>query len=220
MTTFVTIIFITVSLVLVVSILLQAGRGGGLSAGLGGASQGVFGGGGGADFMSRLTQAVAGVFMISAIYLAYEGAHTGSEFLKEAGKDVDEEAALDPGEIDWENLVGSALPLPESGTKPASVGAPAPVEVPAPSLEPTDSAAPEALPSDSANGPGVPELGVEHAPEKADAEGTPPADAKPLEEPAAPPTEEAKDGQPKAEEPAKAETEAAGEVVPTAGDPQ
>jgi preprotein translocase subunit SecG len=132
MTTFVTIVFVTVSLVLVISILLQAGRGGGLSAGLGGASQGVFGGGGGADFMSRLTQAVAAVFMLSAVYLAYEGAHTGSEFLRDAGREVDEESPLEPGEVDWENLVGSALPLPEGGSKPTAI---APVVEEAPSEE-------------------------------------------------------------------------------------
>ena len=57
MNTFVTIVFVVVALVMVLSILLQSGKGGGLGSALGGgASQTVFGGSGGADFISKLTQ--------------------------------------------------------------------------------------------------------------------------------------------------------------------
>lgn len=87
MTTFVTIIFVIVSLVMVLAILLQAGKGGGMGTALGGtASGGVFGGGGQADFMAKLTQGFAAAFMICAMYLAYASAHSGSDFLEEEDK--------------------------------------------------------------------------------------------------------------------------------------
>lgn len=83
MNTFITIIYVIVAFVMVLSILLQSGKGGGLGSALGGgASQSVFGGGGGVDFMSKLTQGFAFTFMISAMYLAYASAHAGSKYLE------------------------------------------------------------------------------------------------------------------------------------------
>ena len=84
MTTFVTVIYIIVCILMILGILLQAGKGGGLGGALGGAgAQTVFGGGGGGDFMSRLTQTLATLFMICAMYLAYASAHAGSSFLQD-----------------------------------------------------------------------------------------------------------------------------------------
>jgi preprotein translocase subunit SecG len=112
MTTFVTIIFVIVSLMMILSILLQAGKGGGLGTALGGgASQGVFGGGGGADFMSKLTQGFAATFMISAMYLAYASAHAGSEFLEDSDEGAAEQLDAD-AEIDYERLGPRPQPLP------------------------------------------------------------------------------------------------------------
>lgn len=117
MTTFVTIIFVIVSLMMILSILLQAGKGGGLGTALGGgASQGVFGSGGGADFMSKLTQGFAATFMISAMYLAYASAHAGSDFLEDSDKGSTELLDADD-EINYERLGPNPqeLPTPEAG---------------------------------------------------------------------------------------------------------
>jgi preprotein translocase subunit SecG len=117
MTTFITIIFVIVSFMMILSILLQAGKGGGLGSALGGgASQGVFGGGGGADFMSKLTQGFAATFMISAMYLAYASAHAGSEFLESSDEGAAQELDAD-AEINYERLGPRAqeLPSPEEG---------------------------------------------------------------------------------------------------------
>ena len=104
MTTFVTIIYIIVALTMILAILLQAGKGGGLGSALGGgASQSVFGGGGGADFMSKLTQGFAATFMISAMYLAYASAHAGSDFLAESDQGSEGLAETDD-EINYERL--------------------------------------------------------------------------------------------------------------------
>jgi preprotein translocase subunit SecG len=112
MTTFVTVIFVIVSLVMVLAILLQAGKGGGMGTALGGAaSQGVFGGGGQADFMARLTQGFAATFMITAMYLAYASAHAGSDFLE--SEDQGGSTLLQGDEeFDPEMIGHNPLPLP------------------------------------------------------------------------------------------------------------
>ena len=112
MQTFITIIYVIVALMMVLAILLQAGKGGGLGSALGGgASQSVFGGGGGADFMAKLTQGFAATFMICAMYLAYASAHAGSEFLE--GQDAGSSEILDANdEINYEALGINPQPLP------------------------------------------------------------------------------------------------------------
>jgi len=118
MQAFITIIYVFVALVMVLSILLQAGKGGGLGSALGGgASQGVFGGGGGADFMSKLTQAFAATFMICAMYLAYASAHAGSDLLAAEGKKPAAALSADDTAIDYEfvGLNPQPLPSPEEG---------------------------------------------------------------------------------------------------------
>ncbi len=121
-TTFVTVIFIIASIFMVLVILLQAGRGGGLGTALGGgASQTVFGGAGGADLMARLTQGFAATFMLCAMFLAYSAAHSGSSYLK--GKSSETEAAkADPNlEVDYEAIGPGALRLPEKGSLPSQL---------------------------------------------------------------------------------------------------
>lgn len=132
MQNFITIIYIIVALVMVLSILLQAGKGGGLGSALGGgASQGVFGGGGGADFMSKLTQGFAATFMICAMYLAYASAHAGSDLLAAEGKPKVEELSTDDSEVDYE-FVGvnpQRLLTPEQGrAKQAAASAMVPAQ--------------------------------------------------------------------------------------------
>jgi preprotein translocase subunit SecG len=81
------VLYVLITVVLILVVLLQAGRGGGLGTALGGgASQSVFGGSGGADFLAKLTQGLAVGFMICAVYLAYASAHSGSSRLQEESK--------------------------------------------------------------------------------------------------------------------------------------
>lgn len=117
MQTFITIIYVIVALMMVLAILLQAGKGGGLGSALGGgASQSVFGGSGGGDFMAKLTQGFAATFMICAMYLAYASAHAGSEFLE--GQDTGSAGILDADEeidIEFIGINPQKLPTPEEG---------------------------------------------------------------------------------------------------------
>ena len=57
-----TVLHIFVSVVLILSILLQSGKGGGMGAALGGASAQVFGGRGAGTFLSKFTTVAAIIF--------------------------------------------------------------------------------------------------------------------------------------------------------------
>lgn len=138
---FVEIVFVICTLILISVVLLQAGRGGGLGTALGGgASQGVFGGGGGADFLAKLTQGLAAAFMICSVYLAYASTHTGSERLRRMSEDLESEKHLvgEDDEINYEAVGPNPLPLPaadgELPTPAPSADTPAEGEA----LEPMD----------------------------------------------------------------------------------
>ncbi len=65
-------IHILVSVALIVVVLLQAGKGAEMGATFGtGGSQSLFGVGGGATFLSKLTTAAAVIFMLTSLTLAY-----------------------------------------------------------------------------------------------------------------------------------------------------
>ena len=189
MTTFITIIFVIVALIMVLTILLQSGKGGGLGSALGGgASQSVFGGAGGADFMSKMTQGFAATFMITAMYLAYASAHAGSDFL--ASEDEGSEGLFDSDqEINPEGLGPNPLTLPttEEGKRMqanASASVPAQSQIPEGAVE-TEEPAPEA-PAEEPDVEAVGEaIGTEEGDPAVDLAGTdgseadaaPPADA-------------------------------------------
>jgi preprotein translocase subunit SecG len=74
MQTFLLVVHIVLSFVIVVAILLQSGKGGGLGAGFGGAAavgQEIFGGRGAATFLGKLTVLLGAGFMITSISLAW-----------------------------------------------------------------------------------------------------------------------------------------------------
>lgn len=62
---------ITVAVFLILVVLLQTGKGAEMGAAFGGASQTLFGGGGPAGFMAKLTTSAAVLFMITSLSLAY-----------------------------------------------------------------------------------------------------------------------------------------------------
>lgn len=73
METLFTVILVVTSLIMIVAILLQSGKGSGLAAGFGGASAGtkVFGGSGAGGFLLKMTVVLGAVFMISSMALSY-----------------------------------------------------------------------------------------------------------------------------------------------------
>ena len=85
MTLAITILHIVVCFLLIVIVLLQTGKGADIGAAFGGgSSQTVFGSAGPGGFLTKITTAVAVVFMITSIGLAYFSSHRpGSSIMKE-----------------------------------------------------------------------------------------------------------------------------------------
>ena len=79
MTTLLIILHVLVCFAIIVIVLLQAGKGAEIGASFGaGASQTVFGTGGGKNFMTRMTTAAAIIFMLTSLTLAYFYGRLGS----------------------------------------------------------------------------------------------------------------------------------------------
>ena len=84
MITLVTIVHVAACVVLILVILLQAGKGGGMGSAFGGGSQTVFGGRGAQTFLGKVTSACAAIFMLTSLTLAYQASRSISEVSREA----------------------------------------------------------------------------------------------------------------------------------------
>ena len=78
----VTIVHVIVCLFLMLTVLLQSGKGGGMGSAFGGGSNtgSVFGGSGAGDFLRTMTGAAAAIFMITSILMAYLATSTGKDY--------------------------------------------------------------------------------------------------------------------------------------------
>lgn len=84
MQTLLTVVHIVVCVFLILVVLLQAGKGGGMGIAFGGAgSQTVFGSSGAGNFLTRLTTVTAAVFMLSSLGLAHFSSVQDSRKLQE-----------------------------------------------------------------------------------------------------------------------------------------
>ncbi|MEN6374963.1 MAG: preprotein translocase subunit SecG [Smithella sp.] len=110
MYTFVTIIHIFASLVLVLVVLLQAGKGANMGAAFGGSSQTVFGSSGAGTFLGKLTAGVAIIFMITSLALTYNASRKGSSLFEHSPVPVTRQAI-------------PAAPTPNAATPAAIPGA-------------------------------------------------------------------------------------------------
>ena len=77
------ILHLLVCFVLILIVLLQAGKGANMGAAFGGSSQTVFGSSGAGTFLGKLTAGVAIVFMLTSLTLTYMANHRGSSSLME-----------------------------------------------------------------------------------------------------------------------------------------
>ena len=173
MITLITILHVFVCVFLILVVLLQAGRGGGMGAAFGGSSQTVFGGAGAGNFLTRLTVIMAALFMLLSATLAYlsSGSDKALENAAKAIQMREDARKLDAKDKAKEGAPAEA-PASTSETPPAAPGTEAP----------TTEGANEAAPA--AEGAPAPE-GAE-APQQQAAPPTPPPSAPPAEAPAAP----------------------------------
>lgn len=81
MITFLTVIHIIVCLFLVIIVLLQHGKGADMGATFGGGSQTVFGTGGAATFLGKVTVVAVVIFMLTSMSLAYLSSRSSTESL-------------------------------------------------------------------------------------------------------------------------------------------
>ena len=127
MFTFLAVVYTIVCLFLILVVLLQAGKGGGMGAAFGGgATQQVFGGAGAGNFLTRLTWASAVLFMVLSGTLAYMSS-SSDKSLERAGHVQHERVNAVSGHTKAPTKVApAAMSTPDAGG--AAAPAPAPEE--------------------------------------------------------------------------------------------
>lgn len=117
----ITILHILVSIGLILVVLLQTGKGAEMGAVFGGSSSTVFGSGGAGNFLTRLTTAMAVIFMITSLSLGYFAGRKPSATIFDSGSpasapqlpsQAEPPAQATPGPIERPQ-VPSVPPIPE-----------------------------------------------------------------------------------------------------------
>jgi preprotein translocase subunit SecG len=82
----ITIVHVTVCIILVLVVLLQAGKGANMGAVFGGSSQTIFGSSGPGTFLGKMTTIVAIIFMLTSFSLSYTASRKGSSLMEGAAR--------------------------------------------------------------------------------------------------------------------------------------
>jgi preprotein translocase subunit SecG len=147
-----TIIHVIVCVFLVLTILLQSGKSGGMGAAFGGGNAAtVFGGSGASTFLRKLTASAASCFMATSMILAFLASHNSADSLEKFGesqqkladeKEKQRDKALEDAKKGSAAGSGSAVIAPPMGGSAATMMSPGTIT---PDLEqPDGSAAPAA----------------------------------------------------------------------------
>jgi preprotein translocase subunit SecG len=96
MITVVTIVHVIVSIGLILVVLLQTGKGADMGAVFGGSSSTIFGSSGAGNFLTRLTTAMAIVFMITSLTLGYFSGRRSSTSLFDTRSGTEQSAPQTP----------------------------------------------------------------------------------------------------------------------------
>jgi preprotein translocase subunit SecG len=113
----ITVLHVLVCLMLMLVVLIQPGKSGGLGAALGGAgAQQIFGGRGAGNFLTRTTWIAATVFFLTSVTLAYVSTSTGDSL-----EDLAERAAPASAPAGPEGTANVA-PAPVVGESPVPLG--------------------------------------------------------------------------------------------------
>src|SRR5438105_1823786 len=132
MITLITVIHVTVCIFLILVVLLQAGKGGGMGVAFGSStSAAVFGGRGAGNFLERVTSMTAIIFMLTSMSLAYFASQSDSARLQKLAqenkkkKEAAEQKAADE-KAQKEAADRAKTAVPPAGQAPGST---APIEV-------------------------------------------------------------------------------------------
>src|SRR3954464_12506663 len=137
MVTLLTIVHIVVCLFLILVVLLQAGKGGGMGIAFGGAgSQTVFGSSGAGNFLTRLTSITAALFLLTSLALAHYSSRQDSKRLQDLAsqrasekRSDEEKAAKLKADLEKSRPAtaakdgGAAVPAPEGASGTSAPGA-------------------------------------------------------------------------------------------------
>jgi preprotein translocase subunit SecG len=115
MYTFLVVIHVLVSVMLIMVVLLQSGKGAGMGAAFGGGSQTLFGARGQTTFMHKLTAGMAVLFMILSVALATLSASSQSALEDEELPPPGQEAGMVPDEAPKEEGAAKSDESDESG---------------------------------------------------------------------------------------------------------
>src|SRR5215467_13708608 len=111
MSTLITILHVIVCLFLMLTVLLQSGKGGGMGAAFGGGNAAtVFGGSGASSFLKKLTAGAGMIFMLTSMVLAFLASHNSADALEKFGEQQEKLAA------DKEAAKKKALETPNKGS--------------------------------------------------------------------------------------------------------
>lgn len=112
----ITIVHVVACIVLILVVLLQAGKGANMGAVFGGSSQTVFGSSGPGGFLSKMTTAVAVIFMLTSFSLSYTASRRGSSLMEGAAKPVAQKTV--PAPVPAAPPVPAATPAPQAPAAP------------------------------------------------------------------------------------------------------
>jgi preprotein translocase subunit SecG len=90
---FITLLHVIVCIILILVVLLQAGKGANMGAAFGGSSQTVFGSSGAGTFLGKMTTIVAAVFMLTSLTLSYFSVYKGSSIMDSVSRSDTRKAA-------------------------------------------------------------------------------------------------------------------------------
>ncbi|MBL0220475.1 MAG: preprotein translocase subunit SecG [Myxococcales bacterium] len=94
MSTLLTVLHVIVCLFLMLTVLLQSGKGGGMGGAFGGGNAAtVFGGSGASTFLRKLTAGAATIFMATSMILAFLSSHNSADSLEKFGENQSKLAA-------------------------------------------------------------------------------------------------------------------------------
>jgi preprotein translocase subunit SecG len=124
-----TILHVGTCILLILTVLLQSGKGADISATLGGSSQTIFGSSGGANFFQKLTATLAAIFFCTSLVLTLLNSQEKKSVFE--GMKLPEAPLSAPGALP-QQPAGTAAPAQsapaQSTTTPQSSGAAAPTQ--------------------------------------------------------------------------------------------